>query len=188
MNKKIVPILISIVLSLCGILYVTRSWRKIEVCPSPGASIGTVVIWNKTDQQVELSLKQIRHEAQTIVVNKCIRACMTVLTKDESSSEVDPISHLYVTYDGKKYRFNDTDMLNAFPNKKGDKPDTKIPTRNFVLFVISAGVGEWENVKRRLEADGKELSEKLNYLVLSNYHKLAHPWDDDAVLSIVKLH
>lgn len=151
--------------------------------PAAASSKGSIVIWNKTDQEIEVAIRPFRGKVRSLSLEPRVRGYLA-FSDEEVEKGAWKIRYLGVKYKKKRYKFKDTHVLNECP--ASGKPSGG-DTRYFILMTLRSCDDRWEFFKERLSQDGVELDENYSYLMMSNHCKLGSPEDEDARLSVLKL-
>ncbi len=130
--------------------------------------LSPIIVLNKTDQEVEVTVRGKGERTQTTYIPMSARGCFELLKPDIR------LDYLVVSYNKRKYKFSDRQQLNSFP-----------APHYFALLVL-----EKTNDPNRAIVQQKittTLKDRFRYLVLSAYAKLGAPLGEDAKVQIQRL-
>ncbi len=128
----------------------------------------TVIVHNKTDQEVEIALRSKKEKRQSTIVPVNARGCFTL---PNPASQLDSIS---ITYNKRHYNFYDKEKLNSF----------EAPHYFAILILEKNDDPNRAAIQAKVE---RPLKERVRYMVLSAYKKLGAPLGDDAQLQVQKM-
>lgn len=142
----------------------------------------TVVVWNKADQDIEVTVRPRHGNTSYLDIAHGVRGCLTV-NNPEGKKQL-PLKALSVRYDNHTYWFNDQQMLNAHVEDLGNDA---IPVRYLAVMVLGTDHEQWLTIKDRLVKEGIDIHDKERYLVLSNHPKVGSFWDVRARIKVLRL-
>jgi len=140
----------------------------------------SVIIWNKSPQDIDIIVRPQRARSQHVEAASSTRACLAIQSKAQNPERAQSLKYIAVVYAGKKYKFNDRNLLNQFFEQGSS-------TRYFALMTIDASDVQWSDFKERVSNEKMKIDENSKYIILSNYPKLSTPWDTQARLQTFKL-
>jgi hypothetical protein len=143
---------------------------------------GSLIIWNKADQPVELAIKPKHQTTQLLEIAPGSRGCVVIGPRYAHSKEIDQLKYITIYYAGKKYKFSNQELLNTLTTK-----DKSSPVFYFTVTTIDESSELWEPFKARVLKDGTTLQTHHRYLVLSNYTKLEPFWSEAAIIRVMKI-
>jgi hypothetical protein len=168
--------------------------RTVQHVPIHEQQQNSVLLWNMADEPIRVTFRPRKYYGdESISLAPGMRGCFQV---ESISAQEAPIKQLTVYYKKARYRFTDRELLNTYfetsdkapvAKAKNDaqmKPCLKKGIRYFAIAVIGYGQEEWPRLQSVL---GDKIREKGQYLVLSNYAKLSQPFDESAVLQVMRL-
>ncbi len=137
----------------------------------------SVIMWNKTDQDITLIVRPHRASAQYVDVPVSARACVVLENKKRTLEKPEYLKYVGIVYAGKKYRFYEKEIINHYF-------DVENTNRYLACMIVDEADTHWEQLRSRVKI---KLDDDSRYMVVSNYPKLNLPWDTQAHLAAVKI-
>jgi hypothetical protein len=195
--KQIYRLTVAIILlgaTLVGLLligiFVKRTVQKV---PAQEMQRNSLLLWNMTDEPIRITFRPRKYYGeQELSIDTGARGCFQIESEQE---EYAPIKQLTVYYKNKRYRFMDRELLNTIFEVSAQQPTAQAKNdfamapclkkgmRYFAIALVAYGQEEWTRIQAVL---GTRVREKGQYIVLSNYPKLGQPFDEKAVLQVLR--
>jgi hypothetical protein len=186
--NKITSLILGGLLALAGFFTYLHQEKLFGLFPQLPTSTqlphGAIVIWNKTDKEIEVTARPYHGRYHKIDLPPAARGYVVLAAQDEDQTMRPlPLKYLLIRCGGRRYKFSENDTLNSCP---GSGTNSLPNTRYFAVMKIDKEYGRWGKIKKKLAADGIELNDRKRYFMLSNHCKLGSPEDPRARVSVLK--